>query len=163
MEKKYVIAGIILALAFAVLFQGELTGFVSLDNHPKEKLEINVFDNNSEEQAMISSKIVSAKLSFEVVEPAELKAELIEGKLFPCPNYSNLVFEVENISAGTAERIMVNYPSNLIVENCINCSLKKVVSGAKETVKIKACRAVSDEIQVEFSSVNAGNLSVKID
>jgi len=162
-EKKYIVIGIVMALAFVVLFQGELTGLFSLNNSQANDESLLDSSDDAEEQIITSSTIVSTKLSFEIVEPAELKAKLITGKIFPCPNYSDLVFEVENISSGTAEQFNVNYPSNLVVENCINCSLKKVVSGAKETVKIMACRAISDKLYVEFSSVNAGNLMVQLD
>ncbi|MFH1390904.1 MAG: hypothetical protein ABIH20_01190 [Candidatus Diapherotrites archaeon] len=163
MEKKYVAIGVVIALAFVVLFQGELTGLFFLNNSQANDEFLLDSSADAEEQIITSSNTVSTKLSFEIVEPAKLKVELVEGKLFPCPNYSDLIFEVENISSGVAERFNVNYPSDLIVENCINCSLKKIVSGAKETVKIRACRAVSDELHVEFSSVNADTLLVQLD
>lgn len=171
MEFKTKIAiALVLAFVLAIVFfsiggKNPLTGLISLtaqnnsENSNVENAEKNVFDGNNpgnNADSLKKTASVSSEISFEVVQPTELKAKLVEGKILPCPQFSNLVFEVENIGKSKAERIFFKHSENLKVENCINCLAKELMPSQKLKISMKACLFTEKTPALaEFSSINA--------
>ncbi len=173
-KTKIAIALVLVAVLAVVFFyiggKNPLTGLISLsakniaENNP-ESIGNGPDENNSGNNAgsLKKSTSVSSEISFEIVQQTEIKAKILEGKLFPCPQFSNFVFEIENSGKSKAERIFFSHSENLKVENCINCNAKELMPAQKLKISMKACIFTEKTpALVEFSSINAGKKELAI-
>ncbi len=147
-----ILAGLGIAAIFLFFVNSSGTGFVALAE-----------ENSEEKNFFESEEKLSNSLSFQVVKKTELKTELVQGILQNCPQYSNLVFNVQNIGKNLAERLFVEYPSNLKVKNCLNCSVKEIKPKQIVKITLNACKSNDSKIGVNFSSINTEKNTIKIE
>ena len=119
--------------------------------------------NAQQEKTAAKTTAVSAQISFEVLEQTALKARLIEGKLLPCPQYSQIVVEIENAGAAKAEKVSLRESENVKVENCTNCAVDALGPGEKALAKMKACVIEEQNAFVEAGAVNAEKSVARLD
>ncbi|MBI4052635.1 MAG: hypothetical protein HY394_01185 [Candidatus Diapherotrites archaeon] len=111
--------------------------------------------DSAQEGTSAKTTAVSAQISFEVLGRTALKARPVEGRLLPCPQYSQVVVEIENAGAEKAEKVSLRQSENVKVENCTNCDLDALGPGEKALAKMKACIIERQNAFVEASAVNA--------
>ena len=152
MEKR--VLAIVFVLAFAaalaaiMLFNPSLSGLIALPQTQKA--------------STVEQQAISPELSFQVVQPTELNASIVEATTETCPNYFFIAFDIQNTGSFTAERLFVKPSENLKVLDCLNCSAKEIKPKQKVTLKIKACKTTNENAFLEFSSLNSEAKRIEI-
>jgi len=152
-------------IAFALIGAGAFialngaSGFLSLAAKSANEKTADGTDekgaNAQQEKTAAKTTAVSAQISFEVLEQTALKARLVEGRLLPCPQYSQIVVEIENAGAAKAEKVSLRQSENVKVENCTNCAVDALLPSEKALAKLKACVIEQQNAFVEAGAVNA--------
>lgn len=168
-QKMKMIAILIsLTLIFAIflIINPKATGFLSLIQNEKKSNELfenDALKNDSNKYFSKTTTAISSQISFEIVQPTTLEAKLIDGNVFPCPQFSNIVFEIENVGKFKAERLFFNHSENLRIENCLNCEKKQLLPKEKIKTTIKACISLDKNALIEFYSINAEKKQFRIE
>ena len=154
---------VVLGAVLLLLIQPQNTGLAALTVGEQDKTAEETQSLTVEKAVEQPQEQIKAEISFSIVKDTELKVELLKGRLKPCPHYSELAFMVENIGKVQAERLFVEYPPNLKVSSCINCSQKHINPKQRVKVIMRACESEENQISVFFSSVNAEKKAVQVE
>lgn len=104
---------------------------------------------------------VQAGLSFMVLKPTTLEAQIIGQNVLPeCPEEAAVEILVKNTGPSTAEKMFLEFGPGIKVLGCANCGLEELEPGQEVAARARLCLESVEQKRLVAGSANSNKVEI---